>query len=55
MVRVSTIGGRTMRDTEIGKLEDGSSDPCYDCTNIDKACGHCGESVAYDRYVSPEA
>ena len=41
--------------TEIGKLEDGAKDPCYDCTNIDKGCDHCGESADYDRYVAPIA
>ena len=42
---------------EIGKLEDGSPDPCYDCAVIDDqgACVGCGDVKDYDHYVAPDA
>jgi len=45
-----------MECREIGKLEDGSPDPCLDCGNIDKDISDvecCQICVGYDQYVKP--
>lgn len=38
--------------TEIGRLENGEPDPCYDCQVIDDR-GICQQCIDYDKYSKP--
>lgn len=44
------ISGKNTPCHEIGKLEDGSPDPCYDCAVIDDK-GICQQCIDYNKYV----
>jgi hypothetical protein len=44
------ISGKNTPCHEIGKLEDGSPDPCYDCAVIDDK-GICQQCRDYNKYV----
>ncbi len=40
-------------NTEIGKLEDGQKDPCFDCKNLPGNDGACKNCKDYDKYQAP--